>query len=667
MKRKIPIPLLWIIEPSHLEKKKYLKDLDFIKQNTCVNHITLTPREGVQLNNLQQCHEAIKELTDYAHKIGLEISLHLCPHNGFYNAIFITGNHPAIDQAELFPIPNPEQAPAIVNDIELLTDDDGYAQYSHKAVWGRSKIMPIYSRILKAYSFKKTGEGFYQADTLEDITPFIRITESRTHSTKFEVDLGKKGKNKNVFVLLAQYYNSNTPEYDWESLKSLIDAYADIPLDGICLDEYGYILLNTRNIEQGTEPPFRGRLYTPKMFEYYKENLSIDLHQILFEMRYAPENDERIRIKAINTYFENLRVFPLEVEKNAFSYAKQLFGENAYIACHNTFHNNLESDEIWRTACNWWDIPRDFGHTDENIGYPVRLGVMLARQNPIGIDMYYSKDAKSHYSHMIEGAPFNSREFHHAYGDFYWGNSFTDLDFLKDVKKIDRHISYLDDFQKYFPKMDLLIIFGASAQNNWYPNYKARNTWDIDGSLHVQAKCDAIWKAGYRCALVPDYAIEDGRITLQNDKIVFNGHEFTHCLFLYPKYAKKETYNFLNNAEKNNVKLAVIGNAGVDFDGNEAMLTAKHYDNFSLEILQELQCEKSAIENGCVYSDGSFALVTNGILTGEKTNFDFEIDGIRYSGYHTGLLAYRAGETAFATKGSALFVNGKSALLKDVD
>ena len=105
-------------------------------------------------------------------------------------------------------------------------------------------------------------------------------------------------------------------------------------------------------------------------------------------------------------------------EKNLYNYGKELFGENAYISCHNTFHNNLEYDEIWRTACTWWDVPRDFGHTDENIGYPVRLGIMLACQNPIGIDMYYSNDAKGHYSHILEGAPFNSREFHHAYGDF---------------------------------------------------------------------------------------------------------------------------------------------------------------------------------------------------------------------------------------------------------
>ena len=558
----------------------------------------------------------------------------------------------------MFPISNPEHAQALVNDIELVADEDGYAEYTYTSIWARPKIRPIYSKILKAYAFEKTAEGFYKPGSLEDVTRAVRITESRTYRTKFELDLGKEGKGKNLFVLLAQYYNASAPEYAWEDyFKPTIDAYSDIPWDGVQLDEYGYMVLNYNDVVSGKEPPFRGRLYTQKMYEYYQEKLSLDLHKLLFDMRYAPENDERVRIQAINTYFETLRVFPLEVERKVYDYAKKVFGEDAYISCHNTFHNYLDRDEMWRTACNWWDVPRDFGHTDENIGYPVRLGVMLARNNPIGIDMFYCCEPYNYYNHIVEGARFNSRDYHHAFHDFYWGNSYTDMDFLQNINKLDLHVSYLNDFQKYFPKMDLLVVYGAAAQNNWYPDYNARNLWDLDGTLCVQEKCEEMWNAGYRCALVPDYAIEDGRITLQNGKIAFNGHEFTHCVFLYPKYAKKGTYEFLNNAEKNGVKLAVVGKAGIDFEGNEVILTAKHYEDFNLDILQDLQCEKSAIEGGSVYSDDSFALVTHGILTGEKTEFDFEVAGVRYFGYHTGLLAYRAGESAFATKGSKLFVD----------
>ena len=207
--------------------------------------------------------------------------------------------------------------------------------------------------------------------------------------------------------------------------------------------------------------------------------------------------------------------------------------------------------------------------------------------------------------------------------------------------------------------MDFLIIYGAAAQNNWYPDYSARNVWDIDGSLKIQQKCQELWDMGYRCALVPDYAIEDGRITLEGSKICFGGYEFSHVLFLYPKYAKKETYEFLNEADANGVHIAVVGKSGVDFNGNEALLTALHFEAYSHDILEKIGCSKSVIENGCVYEDGSFSLVTDGLLTKEKSGFDFCLNGKRIHGTHTGLLAYRKNEFAFATDESELFVDGQ--------
>jgi len=657
--KKVPNSLLWLFEANSLVKKQYLRDLDFIKKHTTVEYVVLSPRDGVHLQNLQQCHPVLAELTEYAHKIGLKVALHLVTHEGFYHAIFQTGNHPAIDQAQIFHISDPARAQAITRDIELVTDENGYAEYTHTAVWGRSKIAPIYGEILKAYTFDKIGEGFYKPGTLIDVTDKVNITDARTNQTRFEVDLGKEGAGKNIFVLLAQYYNHYAVSDEWVKFKELIDAYSDIPLDGIQLDEYGFMVLNTNDIMSGKEPPFRGRMYSKGMREYYAEKLDTDLDRLLFDMRYAPLGDEKIRIKAINTYFETLRAFPLDVEKKAYDYAKKIFGKDCYVSCHNTFHNFLDKDEIWRTACNWWDIPRDFGHTDENICFPVRWGIMLACNNPLMVDMYYHPDGRTHYDHIVNSAPYNCREFHHAYNDFYWGSSFTEPEFLKDIKTLDTHVFALNDFQTVYPKMDLLVIFGAAAQNNWYPDYEARNLWDIDGKLKILPKCKEMWEAGYRCALAPDYAIEDGRITLSGDKLSFGGQEFTHCLFLYPKYAKKETYDFLNKAHECGVKIAVVGKSGVDFEGNSVTLTAPYYESYDLNILSDMACEKSAIDGGCVYNDGSFALVSHGILDKSKTQFSFEINGAKHEGEHTGILAYRKGALAIATKGSELYVNGK--------
>lgn len=375
-------------------------------------------------------------------------------------------------------------------------------------------------------------------------------------------------------------------------------------------------------------------------------------------MRYAPEGEDNIRIRAINLYFDELSKQPVKIERQVAEYQKKLFGEDVFLTCHNTFHNNLDNDEIWKTGCRWWDLPRDFGHTDENIPFPVRMGISLAAKEPICLDMFYHKERQPYYDHIIEGAPFNCREFHHSYNDRFWGQGFDDPEFLKNIRKLDKTIALLDNFQTQRPKLDLLIIFGSAYQYNWYPDYENRNYWDINGSLKVLEKCDAVWKAGYRCALIPDYTILDRRTNITGNNVDFNGYGFSHVLFLYLQYAKKGVYEFINNAHLSGVPIAVVGKADLNFDAERAELAAPRYDEFSMSILQGMGCTKSAIDGGCVYEDGSFSLVSRGILTGEETTFEFTVGSVTYSGSHTGLLAYRKHKTAFATKGSKLYANG---------
>lgn len=660
MMKEVPNGLLWYFDSDALKNKKYIKDLDFIKENTLCTHVMIRCEKGVNIENYQQCHGAFSEIVKHAHKIGLKIMLHISPVPGFANAAVTTakGTPPEIDQAQVFHIPDTENAEAITRDYEMVADENGCAQFKHTAMWSRTKIAPIYNNVLRAYAFEKTGEGFYKEDSLVDVTHTINIPNSRTGEMEAEIYAGKENAGKTIFVTVAQYFNATgSGKPQWKRMKDTMDAYADIPFDGIGLDEFFMSPLDSANVNNGSVPPFRGRRYSKGMNEYFAQK-NIDLSKMLFDMRYAPEGKEEIRIRAINRYFEELRQFPLYTEIRAEAYARELFGDEIYMGVHNTFHNDLDNDEIWSTACNWWDLPREFGHTDENITFPVRWGIMMAAKRPIMIDTYYTQVKETTYDHIVEGAPFGCREFHHAYWDFSWGQSFTEPEFLENIRTLDKAIAPLNDFQTEYPKTDLLIIYGNSAQNNWYPDYDARNQWDIDGKMRILDKCEEIWNAGYRCALVPDYTITDGRTVLDGNKIVFNGHSFTHLLFLYPKYAKKEVYKFLNDANEANVPMAVVGRCGIDFDAEKTVLNAPHYDEFSLSVLEAMNCPKSAIEGGCIYTDGSFSLVSHGILTGESTPFEFEIDGVVYSGQHTGVLAYREGEIAFATKGSKLYKNG---------
>ena len=173
---------------------------------------------------------------------------------------------------------------------------------------------------------------------------------------------------------------------------------------------------------------------------------------------------------------------------------------------------------------------------------------------------------------------------------------------------------------------------------------------------------------------MPDRLIEEGRITFENGRFMVHPGKayaskepdapvaFDKCVFLYPRYAKKKTWAFLNGAAANGANLAVVGPADRDFDNDPASFKGRHFAEWSLDILSALGCAKSAIPGGAVYDDGSFALVSRGILDGKPVKFDFTVDGARYLGSHTGMLAVRGGKVSVATDGwkmDVLPANGK--------
>ncbi len=658
--KKIPNAIYWFFTSETLRDKNYLKAVDHIKENTEFDHMCVCMQGGVIREDYDQCHDMMAELVDYAHSRGVGISLVLSASHGFYNPGFDPNISQEKGQLELFTIAEPANAQGLVLESEFTLDAQGCATFEQHEYGARNKVRPLYNKLLKLYAFDKTAEGFYDPASLRDITSSARIIQCRTHMLEAQIDAGAENAGKTVYAMVAQYYN--WPELfgasDWVERKALMDIYADIPMDGYAMDEYGYMMLNVSDVWSKALPPFRSRLYSPHQKAYYQEKLGIDLDRMLFDMRYAPACDDKVRIRAINNYFEHLRVPVLAEERRTAEYAKKLWGEEVYLGVHNTFHNHLDGDEMWHTACAWWDLPRRFGHTDEALSFPVRMGILLAAEDPLMIHTYYSNKEEDYYNRIVYDSPFNIRIFHHALDDFYWGLSYREPEFLKNIRILDKEIARLNDFQRVIPKMDTLIIFGYMALCNWYPDHEKRNLWDIDGSLEVEQKCNEIWQAGYRGALVPDYAISDGRVQIKDGKYVFNGHEFKRCLFLYPKYAKKEVYAFLNEAHAAKMPLCVVGKGEVDFNGEAAHLEAPVHEEYSLDLMEELGAEKLAIPNGCVYADGSFAMLhKEGLLEGKEVPFDFTLDGVRYTGVSTGLVAYRKGEEPILSEGSKIQID----------
>ena len=60
--KEIPNGLLWYFDSDALRHKRYLKDLDFIKEHTECNYVMLRGEAGLNFMNAQQCHPIFREL-----------------------------------------------------------------------------------------------------------------------------------------------------------------------------------------------------------------------------------------------------------------------------------------------------------------------------------------------------------------------------------------------------------------------------------------------------------------------------------------------------------------------------------------------------------------------------------------------------------------------------
>ena len=661
-----PVALAWGFEGERMfSRKAYLKDVDFLAANTRVDMLAISSYGQVNVFD-DDYYADFAALVARAREKGMRVCLHALPGMVGFGNSGLSNSQGTVDGADegAYVIANQAEAQGIAYEDEVVIDTNGYAKVTVDAKWARNKLRPLWNEIVAAYAFEKTGEGFYRPGSLVDMTAAARPIMRTSRRQVVEIDAGAAFAGKTLYLLTAQYFN--TCDLFGGAMtrfhKSLVDRFRDLPLAGVYFDEFGWMFLDYGGVSKGRVPAWRGRFYSKAQAAWWQESRNVDLKRLLLDMRYAPEGQEAVRIRAINGYMDVITRKPAEIEREVYDYQRTIWGDEVFRACHSTFHNKLDVDEPWHTGCDWWEIPRDWGFTDERIGYPVRMGVLLGAKRPFLEHMYYSRRADDYYDQIVGLLPFHGREFHHCYGDDYWGKGFmeNDMPFLRNIRKLDDVAKRLNGFQaKSWPRMDTLVVFGMPSLFNWYPDAKARNAWDVDGSLKVLEKANALWERGHRVALIPDRMVEAGRVAVKDGRFVYDGHAFANCIFLYPKYSRRCVYDFLNAAADAKLPIAVVGRADIDFDAKPAAFRGRRYDTWKPEIAEEIGAKPTGIPGGAVDEDGSFTLVSRGILDGKPTKFDFTVDGVRYSGRHTGVLAYRKGDAlSFASPGSELSVDG---------
>jgi hypothetical protein len=223
--------------------------------------------------------------------------------------------------------------------------------------------------------------------------------------------------------------------------------------------------------------------------------------------------------------------------------------------------------------------------------------------------------------------------------------------FLSKQMPVEAKIRLLNRFDPAAPELPLLVVFGMPALLNWLPDEGARNEFDINGSLHMEENAQAVWDAGYRCAVAPSDLIDNGALRLDaQNRPVLNGHVFRAVIYLDPQYAKPTTLEFLDRYTRNGGALMVEGAATRDFDGApvgeifERIAGRARARQFSVEGIARLGVQPSALrDQGGELEDGSVILTDLPSLeTNQAKAFTVTVNGHVFSGSYVGVFALKA-------------------------
>jgi hypothetical protein len=633
-----PELVYWFVTPETLSPAQYKNDIAHIAHDTKFTFPFLTARNGVNFLDNPEAHAAVAGIVKDAHENGLRVGVTLLGGGAGGAKTSIAAD---------------EQTVIADGETTLGAQGDGTVQVSVEL----RGVQPTHTELLRAYTFRKTGAGEYDPSTLADVTAEVKSASPEQGTLTVNVQLGSLYDGYTIFVLAKNSYPVmdmfSTALRNW--LRSTVDQYRDIPLDGAALDEFGYV-----RIPMNPTAPWRGHFAGRAFAERFRATTGVNLARALFDTRYAPEGHPEVRIRAIDEYWDFLRSGPLEEERDFYNYSRHVFGEKEFAGIHNTFHNHLTNDEAWATGIDWWTIPRQYGMSDEDLSLPLRMGLLVSHPGNIMYDQFYGWDIHRFAEKAMNDARFDARIHYHGYNDTgRWGVNLASEAFLTQLNPVEQKIRLLNRFDPAAPELPLLVVFGMPRLLNWYPDERVRNVFDVNDSLHIEEKAQAIWDAGYRCAVVPSDLIDNGWLKLDAyDRPVVNGHTFRALVYLYPEYAKQSTLHFLDEYTRRGGALMLEGDATRDFDGvpvgsEFAKIAARaRVRGFNVDKLPELGVPKSPLDGtGGELEDGSVVLTDlNSLETEQPKSFTVQVNGHTFSGAYVGVFALKAAKNGMLEK-----------------
>lgn len=514
--------------------------------------------------------------------------------------------------------------------------------------------------LLRVYAYHRPDEGI-DPETLMDITRDCELVFVTGDSVKVKIPVQEAVKDGESFACVMVAFTHLYPDIFAPHLmafqRGIIEQYKDLPLAGVCKDEWGF-------------PPYYPRFFKSGLYDFwysehrakaYTENTGgRDLLADCLLMALGEKGREAERQMAVNRFMDMSRQRNTALEEDFYQSVKAVFGPDAVVSVHSTWWPYPDRCEYMKNGLDWWTARRDWAQTDEVTPYAVRTALCKKWGSPLWYNMYYKSDlAVQVWSSALAGGRIDYLPYHSM--------------FHPGIMRAESRIRLLNYISKSPLDCPVAVIFGHACTMNW-----AGPFFDDVGMALV----DSLWHEGYPADLIPTTEIRNGSLRVGPDGTIRYGNQSYAAVVLYhPEFENSAAADFFNKAASGNTALFRVGDWTKDFNGmpvegnkllpGSMMVSTGIQDAFSqvCRLLKEKNIQKQTPATGVIdntyfglrdfkhvscsppttgYSrliDGTVIHVAGTKqVSGDTIRSDFEIDGFGVSIDAVGVAAVRLDE-----------------------
>lgn len=545
----------WFWSDSEFEPEGYKYVIDHVADHSAYSLLSTAIRiPGRDITDID-VYNQVKKAVEYAHERGVGIAMEL-------DARVARRKFEAL-------YPNDLQESLWLTEVSLSAESDTETvvksiDLSDHMTGRRVKYLSLRGSLQRVYAYRKTADGLIDPASLRDISQESAVVSSARDS--LIVRLPARGSGEQEWACAMVSFTLLTPDLFsprlFEFQREIIRNYADIPLAGGMLDEWGF---------PPSTPP--DRLAIGEHFWYSKNYAAAYaektggrelLHDCLL-MAKGVAGEESTRLGAINHYMALNLERNTAFEHDFYQTVKEVFGPDAAVVTHATWWPYPDRLEMKKNGLHWWAATRDWAQSDETTPFAARTAMAKKWGSPVWYNQYYNfvGDANSSYqtelwSAALAGGRIN---FHPTYPNTKpMRERHVDLmrgGLVRGHSRI-RLLDLISDSPLHSP---VAIVFGHTAAMNWAGPY-----FEGVGMEMV----DSLWSQGIPTDLIPTSEIQNGSLAVDEEGWVRYGRQRYAAVILYhPEFETSATADFFRQAAEGRTQLYRVGSWTRGFDGQE--------------------------------------------------------------------------------------------------